>query len=78
MCSAMCLTITVIEGLHMPTTSCAPVSQAGTAGTPDAASIALLEGQLTWLTHIVGSIIRGRLNQSTVDSQVRKLGVQLR
>ena len=38
---------------------------------PDAASIALLEGQLTWLTHIVGAILRGRLNQSSVDTQAR-------
>lgn len=44
--------------------------QAGTEGTADGGSIALLEGQLTWLTHIIGAILRGRLNQSALDTQV--------
>ena len=33
-------------------------------------SIALLEGRLTWLVHIVGAIIRGRLSSSSAESQV--------
>ena len=32
--------------------------------------IALLEGRLTWLVHIVGAIIRGRLSSSSAESQV--------
>ena len=39
--------------------------------TGDSRSIALLEGQLTWLVHIVGAIIRGRLSSSSAESQVR-------
>ncbi len=38
--------------------------------------MALLEGQLTWLTHIVGAILRGRLNQSSADTQARAPGAQ--
>ena len=33
-------------------------------------AIALLEGQLTWLVHIVGAIIKGRLSSSSAESQV--------
>ena len=44
--------------------------QAGTEGVADSASIALLEGQLTWLCHIVAAIIRGPYMNSTGDSQV--------
>ena len=44
--------------------------QAGTEGTADSTSIALLEGQLTWLCHIVAAIIRGPYMNSTGDSQV--------
>ncbi|CAL8462392.1 g1925 [Coccomyxa elongata] len=43
--------------------------KAGTEGTVDSTSVALLEGQLTWLTHIIGAILRGRLNQSSIDTQ---------
>lgn len=43
--------------------------QAGTEGTADSASIALLEGQLTWLCHIVAAIIRGPYMNSAGDSQ---------
>ena len=31
--------------------------------------MALLEGQLTWLAHIVGAIVRGRLSSSSADAQ---------
>ena len=37
----------------------------------DSRSVALLEGQLTWLVHIVGAIIRGRLSSSSAETQVR-------
>ncbi len=40
----------------------------------DSTSVALLEGQLTWLTHIIGAILRGRLNQSSIDTQVPGIG----
>lgn len=29
-----------------------------------------MEGQLTWLVHLVGAIIKGRLSSSTAESQV--------
>ncbi|CAK0751589.1 hypothetical protein CVIRNUC_002079 [Coccomyxa viridis] len=47
----------------------AAYSKAGSEGTPDSTSIALLEGQLTWLCHIVAAIIRGPYMNSTGDSQ---------
>ena len=46
-------------------------AQASSSGGVDGQSVALLEGQLTWLVHIVGAILRGRLNQSSADTQVR-------
>lgn len=36
--------------------------------------IQVLEGQLTWLVHIVGAVIKGRLNSSAAESQVRPRG----
>ena len=42
-------------------------------GAGDGSSIALLEGRLTWLVHIVGAIIRGRLSSSSAESQVHHL-----
>lgn len=30
----------------------------------------MMEGQLTWLVHLVGAIIRGRLSSSSAESQV--------
>ncbi|CAL5227709.1 g10719 [Coccomyxa viridis] len=47
----------------------AAYSKAGTEGAADSASITLLEGQLTWLCHIVAAIIRGPYMNSTGDSQ---------
>jgi len=35
-------------------------------------ALALLEGQLTWLVHIVGAIIKGRLSSSSAESQARR------
>lgn len=32
-----------------------------------------MEGQLTWLVHLVGAIIRGRLSSSSAESQVISL-----
>ena len=46
-------------------------TQAGTEGAADSTSITLLEGQLTWLCHIVAAIIRGPYMNSTGDSQAR-------
>ena len=48
---------------------CPVCAQAGTEGAADSASITLLEGQLTWLCHIVAAIIRGPYMNSTGDSQ---------
>ncbi len=31
--------------------------------------VAVLEGQLTWLAHIIGAVLRGRLSSSS-DAQV--------
>ncbi len=39
-----------------------------TAG-QDAVQLEVLEGQLTWLVHIIGAVIRGRLSSSTAESQ---------
>ena len=38
----------------------------------DGRALALLEGQLTWLVHIVGAIIKGRLSSSSAESQARR------
>ncbi len=35
----------------------------------DAVQLVVLEGQLTWLVHIIGAVIRGRLSSSTAESQ---------
>ncbi|DBA92724.1 hypothetical protein WJX77_011928 [Trebouxia sp. C0004] len=35
----------------------------------DAVQLEVLEGQLTWLVHIIGAVIRGRLSSSTAESQ---------
>lgn len=39
------------------------------AAPPDAKSLEVLEGQLTWLVHIIGAVIRGRMNSSGADVQ---------
>jgi hypothetical protein len=41
------------------------------AGKVEAQALAVMEGQLTWLMHLVGAIIRGRLSSSSAESQVR-------
>ena len=63
---------TEVPGAEAPGNPAEPAlcAQAGTEGTPDSTSIALLEGQLTWLCHIVAAIIRGPYMNSTGDSQV--------
>lgn len=35
----------------------------------DAVQLEVVEGQLTWLVHIIGAVIRGRLSSSTAESQ---------
>ncbi|GAQ78625.1 Nuclear transport receptor RanBP16 [Klebsormidium nitens] len=35
----------------------------------NAAQIAVMDGQLTWLVHIIGAIIRGRMSSSSAESQ---------
>eukprot|EP00899_Mesostigma_viride_P004716 jgi/Mesvir1/14245/Mv09683-RA.1 len=35
----------------------------------DSNQLQVLEGQLTWLVHIIGAVIRGRLSSSSADSQ---------
>eukprot|EP00850_Spirogloea_muscicola_P007102 SM000035S13082 [mRNA] locus=s35:297618:305506:+ [translate_table: standard] len=35
----------------------------------DASPLTVMEGQLTWLVHIIGAIIRGRLSSSSAESQ---------
>lgn len=39
-------------------------------GKVEAQALAVMEGQLTWLVHLVGAIIRGRLSSSSAESQV--------
>ncbi|KAL4534670.1 hypothetical protein Ndes2526A_g05549 [Nannochloris sp. 'desiccata'] len=39
----------------------------GSNGVADARSLEIVEGQLTWLVHIVGAVIRGRMNSSGAD-----------
>ena len=36
----------------------------------DGSRLESLEGQLTWLVHIVGAVLRGRLNSNSAESQV--------
>ena len=40
----------------------------GSAG-QDAVQLEVLEGQLTWLVHIIGAVISGRLSTTTAESQ---------
>ena len=40
----------------------------GGGGTADARSLEILEGQLTWLVHIVGAVIRGKMHSSGADA----------
>lgn len=64
------LTAEYICGLLDPRLAQYQSSTDGTGNTGTAAStMALLEGQLTWLVHIVGAIIRGRMNSSGADAQ---------
>jgi exportin-7 len=39
------------------------------SGATNGSALEVLEGQLTWLVHIVGAIIRGRMNNSGADTQ---------
>jgi hypothetical protein len=45
------------------------VVQAAIAAVPGP-QLTVLEGQLTWLVYIIGSIIKGRLSSSSAESQV--------
>ena len=36
-----------------------------------AAELGIVEGQLTWLVHVVGSVIRGRLSSAAAECQAR-------
>eukprot|EP00271_Cylindrocystis_brebissonii_P005659 TRINITY_DN17835_c0_g2_i1.p1 TRINITY_DN17835_c0_g2~~TRINITY_DN17835_c0_g2_i1.p1 ORF type:complete len:1060 (+),score=142.88 TRINITY_DN17835_c0_g2_i1:716-3895(+) len=38
-------------------------------GHEEVAPLKVMEGQLTWLVHIIGAVIRGRLNSSSAESQ---------
>lgn len=49
--------------------------QASVAVMP-APQLAALEGQVTWLVYMIGSIIKGRLSSSAAESQVRALCAQ--
>lgn len=31
----------------------------------------MLEGQLTWLVHVIGAVVRGRQSSSAAESQAR-------
>ena len=42
---------------------------AGQGGPGAEATLGVLEGQLAWLVHIVGAVIRGRLSSSSAESQ---------
>ncbi|GAB4820934.1 hypothetical protein N2152v2_007980 [Parachlorella kessleri] len=45
-------------------------SQLGAASTgADLRQLSVLEGQLTWLVHIIGAVIRGRINSTGADAQ---------
>lgn len=43
-------------------------ASSGAGGAADAHALEVLEGQLTWLVHIVGAVIRGRMNASGADA----------
>ena len=45
------------------------VAAGKTGHVPAGTSLAVLEGQLTWLVYIVGAIVRGRLSTSSAESQ---------
>ena len=50
----------------------------GPGGGPRAeAEVQLMEGQASWLVHIVGAVVRGRNNSSSGESQVGLLCVCL-
>ena len=44
--------------------------RAGPSGQEEA-QLQLLEGQLSWLVHIIGAVIRGRNNSSAGENQAR-------
>ena len=50
------------------------VGLACATGKVEAQALAVMEGQLTWLVHLVGAIIRGRLSSSSAESQVGTQG----
>jgi len=43
----------------------------GARGGSSDADLAVLEGQLTWLVHVIGAVVRGRQSSSAADSQAR-------
>lgn len=53
-------------------------AEASGGGPPPSAQqlqqLAVLEGQLTWLVYVVGSVIKGRLSATSSDAQVRAAG----
>eukprot|EP00983_Pelagomonas_calceolata_P110829 1159718-Pelagomonas_calceolata.AAC.3 len=64
----MCLTHLVLAARRGPATRLA----AALVALPGP-QLVVLEGQLTWLVYIIGSIIKGRLSSSSAESQIRWL-----
>ena len=47
------------------------MQEAGSREGTGSAELAVLEGQLTWLVHVIGAVVRGRQSSSAAESQAR-------
>lgn len=49
------------------------MQEAGSREGSSGPELAVLEGQLTWLVHVIGAVVRGRQSSSAAESQARPL-----
>ena len=49
------------------------MQEAGSREGSGGPELAVLEGQLTWLVHVIGAVVRGRQSSSAAESQARPL-----
>ena len=47
------------------------MQEAGSREGSGGPELAVLEGQLTWLVHVIGAVVRGRQSSSAAESQAR-------
>ena len=45
------------------------MQEAGSREGSSGPELAVLEGQLTWLVHVIGAVVRGRQSSSAAESQ---------